>query len=77
MIDLIYEKFGITILYDTFYRNLRSMKSVKILEIPIMDSTRAEVPLQIIEKHYADLNSIFMSTKADLSISSTLKQKQL
>lgn len=59
LIDLIYEKFGISILYDTLYRNLRSLKSVKILEIPIMDSTRAEIPLRIIQKHYADLNSIF------------------
>lgn len=58
LIDLIYAKFGITIVYDTLYRNLKSINSVKILEIPIMDSIRAEVPLQVIEKHYADLNSI-------------------
>lgn len=58
IMELIYKKFGFTVLYDTLYRNIKSLCNIKILEVPIMESARAEVPLIVIEKHYADLNKV-------------------
>lgn len=58
IMELIYKKFGYTVLYDTLYRNIKSLCNIKILEVPIMESARAEVPLIVIEKHYADLNKV-------------------
>lgn len=59
LIDIIFNKFALSIKYNTLYKTIRRSKHIKTFEAPVMESTRAEVPIEIIEKHYLILNNVF------------------
>lgn len=62
LVDIIFDMFSISIKYDTLYRIIRDSKLIKTFEAPVMESTRAEVPLEVIEQHYTILNNVFKAT---------------
>ena len=63
LVDIIFEKFTISILPDTLYRLIKRSKNIKLFEAPVMESKRADVPLEVIKEHYIQLNNVFKTTK--------------
>lgn len=59
LVDMIFDKFSLSIKYDTLYRIIKDSKLMKTFEAPVMESIRAEVPLEVIELHYSILNNVF------------------
>ena len=56
--DFIYTSFDISIQYDTLYRLIMHSKFTKIVDASIMESVRAEVPLETIQMHYTKLRVV-------------------
>ena len=56
--DFIYTSFDISIQYDTLYRLIMHSKFTKIVDASIMESVRAEVPLETIQTHYTKLRAV-------------------
>ena len=59
LVDLIYEKFKVSIIPTTLYRLIKKSQNIKLFEAPVMESTRADLPLEVIEEHYIHLNNVF------------------
>ena len=56
--EFIYLSFDISIQYDTLYRLIIHSKFTKIADATIMESVRADIPLETIRMHYARLKSV-------------------
>lgn len=56
--DFICTSFDISIQYGTLYRLIMHSKFTKIVDASIMDSVRAEVPLETIQTHYTKLRAV-------------------
>lgn len=59
LVDIIYEKFKVSIIPNTLYRLIKKSQNIKLFEAPVMESTRADLPLEVIEEHYIHLNNVF------------------
>lgn len=62
-VDIIYETFTESILPNSLYRLIKRSQNIKLFKAPVMESTRADVPLEVIEEHYIHLNNVFETTK--------------
>ena len=58
LIDIIYNELEISIKYDTLYRTIKRSTKVKSIEVPVLDSIRAEVSVEEIQEHYEKLNTL-------------------
>ena len=61
IVDILFNRYTISVKYNTLYKLIKNCDSLKLLKAPIMESDRADVPLEAIEKHYSVLNTAFIN----------------